>query len=103
MAILRNRSASFCRAPQALERLGAVAGQGRLPRLPVIVIGADIVRSEPAISGMRPGAETEITREAILARLRRRRQRTALAQEQPPRRLDRRPAGRFPPRFGVHA
>src|SRR5205085_12574655 len=57
----------------------------------------------PAISGMRPGAETEITREAILARLRRRRQRTALAQEQPPRRLDRRPAGRFPPRFGVHA
>jgi hypothetical protein len=71
--------------------------------LPVIVIGADIVRSEPAIPVVRPGAEAEIAREAILARSRRRRQRTALVQEQPPRRLDGRPLGCFPPDFGVHA
>ena len=57
---------------RGVERLGAVAGQRRLPRLPVIVIGADIVRSEPAIPGVRPGTEAEIAREAILACSRRR-------------------------------
>ena len=57
-------------------------------RLPIIVIGAGIVRGQPSVSRVRPGSETEIAWEAILpARSGRYRKRTGLAEEQPLHRL----------------
>ena len=73
---------------RSVEQLGTVAGQPGLVRLPIIVIGAGIVRGQPSVSRVRPGSETEIAWEAILpARSGRYRKRTGLAEEQPLHRL----------------
>jgi hypothetical protein len=51
---------------RSVERLGAVAGQLGLARLPIVVIDADIVRSQPSVTRVRPGTEAEIACQAPL-------------------------------------
>ena len=54
-----------------IERLGAVARQPHLARLPVIVIGTRVMRRQPAITGLRAAAEAEIGRDLVRTRSRR--------------------------------